>query len=131
MISNSPHAASKCPSSENVQNTFCIFTENTFPKYGSPGNLKLLKDHIMLKQKRQTIQPCYFSFEHIYISLQNSWHYVRPRTLVRHLPKSILGNPPVSLAVFGLQEIKRIYETWQIPVCKKWATPISASSLTE
>lgn len=33
--------------------------------------------------------------------------------------------------MFGLLEIKRIYETWQILVRKKWATPISASSLTE
>lgn len=79
--------------------------------YGSPGNLKLLKDHIVPNQKRQTIQPCYFSFERIYISFQNSWRYFRPRTLMRHLPKGVLGNPPVSLAVFGLQEIKRIYET--------------------
>lgn len=35
MIGDSSRAASKCPSSENVRNAFCIFTENTFPKYGT------------------------------------------------------------------------------------------------
>lgn len=84
-----------------------------------------------IAMKKQNCASWLLYFKHIVISYHNRWHSFSRNTLMRQLPMTIPGGLPVPLVVFGLLEIKRIYETWQILVCKKWTITISASSLPE
>lgn len=82
--------------------------------FSSPSNMKNFQDHIILDWKTPIFILLFF--KQVYILYHNSWHSYSHSTFVRQLPKSIPGNLPVSLVMFGFLEIKWIYETWHMPI---------------
>lgn len=94
-------------------------------------NFKKFERSHCIAMKKQNRASWLLYFKHIYISCHNRWHSFSRSSVMRQLPKTIPGGLPVALVMFGLLEIKRIYETWQILVCKKWTITTSASSLPE